>query len=85
MHREHVAGLGAIDMKRPRNNVRPKPAMLNPGVNRDGVGQHLFARNAEAREKCLGRALVGDEAFMRDRVDRHRLAGPDKGDRVERA
>ena len=85
VHRQHVAGLGAVDMERPGNDVRPEPAMLHLGVDRDGIGQHLFARNAEAGEKCLGRALIGDQPFMRDRVDRDRLARPDKGDRVERA
>ena len=85
MHCKNVARLSALDMERPGNDVRPEPAVLNLRVDRDGIGQNLFARNAETGEKCLGGALISDQPFMRDRVDRDRLARPDKGDRIQRA
>jgi len=79
MDGERVAGLGAGDMDGARDDVRAEAAMLHLGIERNGVGERL---HLVAGEEDGGIPLIGEEALMRDGVDRHRIAGPHEGDGI---
>src|SRR5258708_11707522 len=57
-------------------------AMLDLGVDSDGVGQHLFLGDAEAGEERDRVALIREDALVRDRVDRDLGPGPHHRDRL---
>jgi hypothetical protein len=85
---QHVTGCGAVDRDRAGDHVRPVEVVVVRNVGRGQVArvsEHAIGADAvTGQERDRVAALVFEDAFVTERVDRHGVAGRDAQHRLVR-